>query len=261
MGHVRLGELPRTRAWQEVVSLLAHGAGAAEIANAASRAAETGLRNATRDRGVVETVWLLMRLPRGARADGYPAALADDGLCLSEPPFLMELIVGFSDAIDARLANHIGRSDLGEMAQTAAAETLVRVVGGACDGLFETGPAEVRHALGQLDTVARFGSFAREFVARLTFKCLDYYLSRVMTNHTGEGGRFATLAQQAEFTDALETHCREAAVIVERFAGEWRSKEQWEAGDVTREAATRFIGGAVNKLIDELRKGASRGNH
>ena len=34
MGHIRLGNLPRTRKWQEVVGLIEGGAGTAQIANA-----------------------------------------------------------------------------------------------------------------------------------------------------------------------------------------------------------------------------------
>src|SRR5262249_33228822 len=34
MGHIRLGELPRTRKWSQVVGLLEGGAGTAQIANA-----------------------------------------------------------------------------------------------------------------------------------------------------------------------------------------------------------------------------------
>ena len=40
MGHIRLGDLPRTRKWQQVVALLEVGAGAAQLANATISAAE-----------------------------------------------------------------------------------------------------------------------------------------------------------------------------------------------------------------------------
>jgi len=43
MGHTRLGDLPRTRKWQEVVALVAGGAGVCQVANAVIQAAERGL--------------------------------------------------------------------------------------------------------------------------------------------------------------------------------------------------------------------------
>lgn len=74
MGHVGLGHLPCTRSWQEVVEPIHGGAGAAQVANAAVRAAEKGLRRVYDDRGVVRTVWLLMRLPEAARGRASPTA-------------------------------------------------------------------------------------------------------------------------------------------------------------------------------------------
>ena len=43
MGHMRLGDLPRTRKWQQVVGLIEGGAGTAQLANATISAAERGL--------------------------------------------------------------------------------------------------------------------------------------------------------------------------------------------------------------------------
>lgn len=39
MGHTRLGELPRTRKWQQVVALIEGGAGTWQVANATMAAA------------------------------------------------------------------------------------------------------------------------------------------------------------------------------------------------------------------------------
>ena len=62
MGHIRLGSLPRTRKWVQVVGLIGGGAGTAQVANATISAAEKGLGLAVRDKGVVEAVWLLIQL-------------------------------------------------------------------------------------------------------------------------------------------------------------------------------------------------------
>jgi hypothetical protein len=258
MGHIRLGELPRTREWQEVVALLEGGAQASQqIAIATIRAAEKGLRHAPKDPGVVEAVRLLMDLPRAARVSDYPDGLAACGVAVTDPPDLMELVGAVTDALDARLPNNRDRTDLGEMAQVAAAEGLAGLLGERTDGLFQSGPEDARRELARLATVKHFGLFARRFFARLTFKTLDYYLSRVLADLVGEGRRFTTLAQQEDFSAALETHCTEAAAILERFSGDWLSKELWEEGEVSRGAAQRFTGGAMAKLLEELKRGAN----
>jgi hypothetical protein len=253
VGHIRLGTLPRTRRWAQVVAQIEGGASAPQVANATITAAEKGLARAANDRGVVEAVLLLMQLPLAARSEDFASTLWGSGVNVSSSPGLMEIIGAVTDAIDARLANNAGRTDLGEMAQMAAAEALAEVVGARTTSLFGTTPEDVRQALAELATARQFGTLAKHFFARLTCKCLDYFLSRALADHVGEGRRFTTLAQQGEFTRALETHCNEAAVIVERFSGEWFSKEKFEAGGIARPRVAAFTGGAMAKLIAELK--------
>ncbi|HEY7312940.1 MAG TPA: hypothetical protein VH643_26485 [Gemmataceae bacterium] len=255
MGHTLLGILPRTRSWQQVVALIEHGAGAPQVANASIRAAETGLRKIGKDVGAVETVWLLTQLPFAARAEDFEAALADCGLHVSANPGLLELAAAFTASVDTRLHNNRGRTDLGEMAQMAAVETLIGLLGDRTEQFFAVTPEEVRRELAKLYTVKQFSLFATSFFARFIYKTLDYYLSRVLPLHVGEGRRFATLEGLAQFTDALELHCREAARYVQDFTGDWLSATVREEGRVTREDARDLAHGAVSKLIKELKKG------
>jgi hypothetical protein len=256
MGHIRLGALARTRKWQDVVGLIAGGAGTAQVAHAAITAAERGLELASKDKGLVETLWLLTQLPLAARTDDFSQALRECGLEISNAPGLIEVVGAVTEAIDARLPNNKGRTDLGEMAQMAAAETLSQTIGSRTQSFFGTTPEDVRGAFSSLATVKQFSLFAKDFFGRLVTKCLDFFLSRAMAAHIGEGQRFTTLAQQAEFSQALETHCREASHIVERFSGEWFSKTNWEQGGISRSDAAGFTHVAMQKLVAELKEGA-----
>ncbi|HEY7312719.1 MAG TPA: hypothetical protein VH643_25365, partial [Gemmataceae bacterium] len=112
MGHIRLGALPRTRKWSQVVGLIEGGAGTAQIANATINAAEKGLRSAAKEDGVVETIWLLTKLPLAARSEDFAQALHDCGLSVSDAPGLMDIVGAVTDAIDARMPNCKGRTDL-----------------------------------------------------------------------------------------------------------------------------------------------------
>lgn len=255
MGHVRLGELPRTRKWQQVVGLIEGGAGAAQLANATISAAERGLNLAGSDEGLVETIWLLTQLPLAARSDDFARALRDAGLDVGSNPTLLGVVGAFADAVDGHLTNG-GRTDLGEMAEMSAAETLSRVLGERTQSLFETNSADFQRELGKLATNKQFSVLARQFFARLTERYLDYFLSRAFAQHIGEGRRFTTLAQQADFKRALRTHCEEASKIVEDFSGSWFSKTNWEKGGISRREASGFTAFAMQKIAAELRRGA-----
>lgn len=256
MGHIRLGNLPRTRKWQQVVALIEGGAGTAQIANATITAAEEGFNLAAEDRGLVETVLLLTQVPLAAKTDDFAQALQNNGLDVSDSPSLMEVIGAFSDAIDKKLANNGGRTDLGEMAQMAASETIIKIIGPRTEGLFGTTSDDVKKAFFKLATNKQFSVFARDFFARLTNKCLDYFVSRAVAHHIGEGRRFRTLAQQGEFTKALGVHSREASRIVEEFSGGWFSKTNWEKKGISRQDAAGFVHVAMKKIVAELKEGA-----
>jgi hypothetical protein len=254
MGHVRLGPLPATRKWNQVVELVAGGAAAGQVATATMAAAERGLKALADDPGVLETLWLLVRIPLAARSSDFADALRRCGLAVPDSPGLVDISTALGVAVDAALPNGRGRTDLGEMAQNAAVETVNATVGPRAASLWGSGPDEVRFA--SVATPAQFGAFARRFFARYAFKTLTYFLSRALPEQVGEGRRFPTVAQQSRFTDALRTHCHEATRIVEEFAGDWFSLHRHKtAGDITRDEARGFLGYAARtKLTGEFRR-------
>ena len=109
MGHIRLGSLPRTRKWQQVVGLLDAGAGTPQIAAATLGAAERGLEEAARDPALVHSFWLLTQLPLCARKDSFVAELNKVGITVSSEPTLFELVGGFADAVDSHVRRTGGR--------------------------------------------------------------------------------------------------------------------------------------------------------
>lgn len=255
MGHVHMPPLPQTRKWRAVVKLVADGAAVSRLAVAVTAAAERAFEKSGRDYGVIESYWLLVRLPLAARTPDFAAALRDCGLRVTDAPGLLDVAVAYGTAVDARMANNRGRTDLGEMAQNAGVEAINAVVGPRSESLFGRGPDEVREAFAALATPKRIGELAHQFFARFAFKSLDYFLSKVVPDQTGEGRRFRTVGEQAQFTDALRLHCHEASRCEVRYAGDWFSLHRFQtAGDVTREETERFLVHAVTKLNDEFRK-------
>lgn len=252
MGHVRLGVLPKSREWTQVVELLAKGSDVSELAAAVAIAAENELISARGDPVLANTVWLLTQLPLAARTDRFAAELQALGFNAGSEQSLLNIVAGFSGAVDSQISGTAGRTDLGELARQAASESLASLVGNQTPSLFGSSADDVRIELGKFATKDRFGVLARDFFARLTHKTLDYYLSRVLADHVGPDRTFGTLQQQAQFRDALARHCREASLIVEQFAGGWFSKGHFH-GTLTRESAQRFSDYALKKMRDELR--------
>jgi hypothetical protein len=253
MGHIRLKRLPATRKWRQVMVMLAGGAAVEDVAAASAEAAENALKAARRDPVLAQAVWLLTQLPLAARARDFGEAAWKLGIHLGSQSSLIDVVAAFSDAVDHAASRAAGRTDLGEMARLAAAESLAAAAGAGIPSLFGESPEDVRLALGKLAAPDRFARLARDFFARLTKRHLDYYLSQTLSNHVGPGQRLATAADHSAFNGALDLHCREASRIVEEFAGGWFSKTTYQGG-ITPQKARDFAFVALGKISAELRK-------
>jgi hypothetical protein len=254
MGHIRLGTLSQSKKWRQVVDLLRVDASVEEIAAAAADAAETSFQDGGNDPAFLHAFWLLTQIPLAARGPAFVEDLRRLGVRVPDPPSLVAVVAAFSDAVDRHVRDQGGRTDLGEMAQMAAVESLMAMVGPTLPSLFEPGVEEVQRAIGRLAGGDRFSALAREFFARLTERSLDYYLSRELANHIGRRERFADDGERTEFDAALARHCREAARIVEAFAGGWYGKNVYQGDGLTPDAVRRFAPVAFKKLRGELRK-------
>jgi hypothetical protein len=144
VGHKRLLRLPATRKWQQVVELLARGAELERIAAAAAEAAEHGLPIASRDPALVRAFWLLTQIPLAARGQPFEEGLRRVGIDVGAQPSLVELVGALTEAVDRHVGRIGGRTDLGEMAQLAAAESLSSIAGRELPGLFGATPQDVK---------------------------------------------------------------------------------------------------------------------
>ena len=255
MGHIRLGRLPRTRRWQEVVGLVGGGGDAFDVANATMDAVQQDLAVAVGDPGVVESVFLLTQIPEAARAEDFGARLRDLGVRVSDQPSLAELASAITSAVDRQIQQAGRRTDLGEMARVSAVEAITAITGARAPSLFGTTPDDVQRELGRLATKKQFGGLAQEFFARFTERTLTYWVSRELPTHVGEGRRFDSAAEQRAFQDAVGIHARQASRIVETFAGGWFSKARYE-GRLDRENTAKFVAYALKKMRTELRQGS-----
>lgn len=253
MGHQRLGTLPATRRWKAVVELIVGGADAGEVATAAAAAAEASLRSGADNPALRHAFWLLTQIPLAARAEDFGVALRQLGLQVNNGADLAEICAAMIEAVDDAARQAGGIDDFGEMATLAASESLSAVAGRAGESLFGvTYKADEAHAaLRGLATDKQFGVLARDFFGRLTRRSLDYFLSRELPNHVGFNKRFPSIADHHRFERALDTHCREASLIMEEFAAGWFSKTRYETG-INPANAGRFAHVAFDKLRREL---------
>jgi hypothetical protein len=258
VGHIHLNSLPDTAPWREVVGLIADGADVAVVAESATTAATAGLDRARNDPGVSVPLFLLTKVALAAQQGNVAEGLRAAGIRVSHAPNVMEIVSGFSEAADQHL-RMAGRTDLGEMARLSATEALTGLLSQRSANLFETTPAEVQQAARGLSTQTGFARLAHEFYTCFTRRFLTYHLDRELGLHVGGNGVFDDAKAHNEFNRQLSVHCREAAEITRRYAGDWYSKHK-SLGGITKPKARTFVRYCLKKLRTELAiRGARHG--
>jgi hypothetical protein len=254
MGHARLGRLPKTRTWQQVIDLIANGADVNRIAEAVMRASEKALSTVQNDAGFQEAVHLLTQLAIAASKPDPAGHLSSVGLFIPKDASLAVVALAVSEAMDKSLDGTGQRSDFGEMAQLSLVKSVTQHLKSQLPTLFATTGEDVSAAIHGLRKENAFGELSRGFFANMTNACMGYFLSKTLSTHIGEGQRFATTNQVALFEAAMKTHCAEASVIVEKFSAQWFSKHRFEeGGNISRKSAGGFGWFALEKIRSELR--------
>lgn len=253
MGHSRIGTLPRTRAWKEVIKLITDGADVADIADATMRAADRAFEKIQRDSGFADAVDLMTHIAIAARQNDPRQYLESIGVTLPDNATIADIAVSMTGALDARAANRGEASTFSELAHSALVSSIVQQLDEIFGTMIPPSADEIQRALGRFGTEKEFGKLSRQFFATLTFNSLDYFLSHTVGAQVGEGKAFATTNQVGQFTDALELHCKEASEIVEKFSGEWFSKYfHLGSGSIPRRKAEAFGWGAIQKMRKEM---------
>jgi hypothetical protein len=263
LGHTRLGPLPKSRRWNQVIeSLTGRGLRQYAVSSSASRvniiaaetlkAARSTLARASNDPGVRYTFYLLTQLVLASRNTDWRSELDLHGISLSDRSSVFDLTTEVQGAIDRYInRTSLGATDLSEMAQQAAGEALTSLLAAETPSIFgDTDSKDLKNALRSLSTKRGFGHLGQKFFARFVARFLDFHLSRVTAAGVG-APRLQNLGYIGEFNEALVSHCEESARIVRDFCGDWYSKTEYEQGiDPTNSA--RFLAIAVRKLKSEL---------
>lgn len=261
MGHTRLGKLPKTQKWNELVEritgtgLTGDAASAAFYAEAIAAqtldASRKNLTNATHDSGVLYTFYLLTQVALASRSPNWDKALAEHGIRIEDDSTVFDLTAEVQNAIDRYVSRTpSGATDLSEMAQQSAGEALMSLAGMRAPNLFGGSSSEVRNAIRPLSTRKGFGELGQRFFGRFVARFLNFYLSRVTAATLGSP-RLADLGDVAEFNAALRAHCDQSARIVRDFCGDWYSKTEYQEG-IDLANTSRFVAVVIKKLRSEL---------
>jgi hypothetical protein len=253
MGHNELSVLPKSQRWRAVVDMLqSPELNVPAVAGASCLAAERRLIQLRGDPSLTYCFWLLVRLASAARGPEFQTDVQRLGLAARANEPTLQFLARVAERTRIELIAYPASGPFGEMAALALRQTLTETVGTHTRSLFGSTLDDLEDAFRRHSTVGQFGVLAQRFFGHFMGQTLRYYLDRAMPGAVGGPG-LGTPRETTDFLNAIDLHAYQTARIVELFAAQWYSKQQFEQmGAIGRDDAQRFVAHALAKLQREL---------
>ena len=255
MGHERVGALPPTKRWRDVVGGIADAAAVdgdvRGLANATLENVRSRLLAIHSDTGFVASFQFLLGLALSASANIDRSSLGELAVDLETNPSPLRL----ANALGQYVADNRQSTEYAEIARKAATDAISAWTEQQTRQLSLTGEHE------QASEVWRRASDGRGFceVARLFFgsfvaRYLNYFIGREASSHlSNTEDRERLSCRLGDHADAVSHHAFETARITQSFAAGWFNRNAREgmpsAGEISG-----FLSHQVGKLREELHR-------
>ena len=258
MGHTIVGELPKTRRWQQVFHLLQEpDTDPSMVASATVRAAEKRLTQLRGDESLTYCFWLLTRLAAAARGADFQSDARQLGINVRPGDHVLTLIAKVNDRARVELVLFPESGPFGDLAASALRSSLTDTLGAQNLSLFASSVDDLAGTFRRHSAASQFGELATRFFGEFYAGTLRYYVDRALPAALTPDGGLRTLSDMQVFRDALDRHSRESAQIVELFATQWWVKHHGSKGaSISRDEVRGFTAHALTKLRKELEVGS-----
>jgi hypothetical protein len=255
VGHNRLGRLPRTRRWREVVALLENGSSAELVAQATATVADKRYRELGNSDALNYAFWLLTLVIAASRKEDFLGELAWVGVRTDPNANALNVISAAAQHVRKELSRLPEQNDFTDILPLALSRALTETVGRHGPGLFSSTGEDAQRAFRAHSTATTFSEVAHAFFADVMARSLRAFVDRELSNQTAPSKAIKSIGDDTAFLDALDLHSRQGARTVEEFAGGWYSRHNWEtSGDISLGESAHFVGQAMRKIRSELRR-------
>lgn len=258
MGHERVGLLPHSKRWRDVVAQMASSTGTAEevadLAEATLNNVRSRLRQVSSDDGVSAAFQFLIALAKNTASSEHSAVSNSPQIDFDGSPTTLRLVSELRTWVD----QHQGSKEYADLAKKACADAMVlwseqqRQQG----SLFGDGN-ESKGVWQKADSGAGFCEVARLFFSKFTERYLNYFLGREASSAaSGAVERDALETQLRSHVDGISRYAFESARITQSFAAGWYN--QHARNSIPSESEIKgFLAVAFGKMREELRRGTS----
>jgi len=256
MGHIRLGQLPKTKPWNKIFEILKEGKiNPGELAKATVIASIDQFELLKKEKGLIFCFWMLVRILTASRGKDFRKELGELGVDYKQITSGVTFVREISKVIDSELKRKKQSNLFVSLAELSLRETLSENIIERSRSLFGSSFDEVQSACKEISTKKEFGRVSSEFFAKFLNKTISFYVDKELSNWIGPQGAFGNTADVLDFHKALERYCFETARIVHEFSSGWMSKNNWESNNkINIRQAAGFTSYALEKISMELQE-------
>jgi hypothetical protein len=253
VGHERVGTLPQTKRWREIVKDIARSQGwqnkVADIADKTLHNVQTRFNNLHRDTGIQAAFAYLVSL---ATADmPHSVGLSSPQTGLENNPSPVKITKNLMDWVTRNTTSQ----EYAELASRAGADTITEWTKSCSkQGLLFDTQISATAIWAQSANAEGFCQLARSFFSNFTARYLRYFLEREAS------AQLPSLEARERFTkslqdhiDSVSRHAFETSKITQSFAAGWFNKHARESRPDDVEIQ-RFLATAFGKLKEELQR-------
>lgn len=251
MGHERVGLLPKSETWRNIVAQLEGAAGSdAETAQLAANTLNGVRKKFGRiheDTGVQAAFGFLVGLACASRPQG--TGKASPNIRLSDNPSPLSIVTCLNEWVDA----HQWHPEYAVLAKRAASDVIAawhRQYSRQGSLFSPDGPTAVE-IWASASQAGGFSQVVRLFLSRFTERYLRYFLEREASANIDNVARRELLSHR------LEKHAFEISKITQSFAAGWFNKQSRDSTPSDK-ALRAFLKVAFGKVREELRREAER---
>ncbi len=256
MGHERVGFLPKSKRWTDLVSQMgavySGGVPAASIANQTLENVRQRYETLFKDDTVKSIFAFLVAFASACRDSDPRLSLQHSNINISENPTLLSIVKALRTSIpDSQIA-----SEYGQLALAAAADAIGHWQKDYANKnlpLFQPA-SNFSETWRDLGKGSGFCELSRLYFGKLTERYLNYFLDRAAS------ATLKDIAQREQFQsdisahiDGISRHAFETAKITQSFAAGWFNKNTRD-GLPDSQQIEGFLSIAFGKLRDELRR-------
>ena len=253
MGHERVGILPRTRRWQDVIGGIADAASVDgnvhALANATLENVRSRLLAIHRDSGFVASFRFLLALALSASPSVDRASLGQLAVDLDSNPSPLQL----AQLLGQYVADNTESTEYAEIARKAAVDVISTWTDQQTQQLSLTGEHEqASEVWRKASDGSGFCEVSRIFFGKFLERYLNYFIGREASSHLGNTHDRERLARRLEtHVDSVSRHAFETAKIAQSFSAGWFNLHT-RAGMPSHDEISGFLSHSVGKLREEL---------